>query len=161
MLLDPSRPVVADANIHLCSHLQQLSNVDLANMIERLGIALVEGETLMMGFAIVVALPDATHASDSNGSQSKNVGGAHIVDIWGDPAAIMQLCQMRCCFVIASNKDGEIGGLSFPTVIVREVAQFAILGRDGHDRQVIGVADGLKVTADDKDIDTIPVALFT
>lgn len=114
----------------------------------------------MMGFVIVVVFLDVIYVSDLNGFQLKNVGGVYIVDIWGDLVVIMQFCQMRCCFVVVSNKDGEIGGFFFFIVIVREVVQFMIFGWDGYDCQVIGVVDGLKVIVDDEDIDVILVVFF-
>jgi len=94
VLLDVTGPVVADPNVDLGADLEQLADVDLAHVVEALDVIGVEGETLMVRLSEVKALPDAAQTGDAQGPETENIGGAHVVDVGSNPAAIKQLPEV-------------------------------------------------------------------
>ena len=122
MALDGAGPVVTDADVDLGAQLQQLADVQLPDVIEALDLVLVEGQALVVGFAVVEALPDAAHAGDAQRAQTEDVGGAHVVDVRSDPAAVVELPKVRRRLMVAGHEDGQVGGGAGAAVVLVEVA---------------------------------------
>lgn len=127
-------------------------------MVEALLVSAVERQRLVMSLAVVPSLPDATQPRDSQRTQPQHIGRAHVVDVGRNPAAIVQLSQVGGGLVVASDEDGQVGGLASAAVVLVKIAEGAVLGGHGHDLDVVAVADGLKVAANDDEVDAGPIA---
>ncbi len=75
--------------------------------VKGLGVAVVEGEALVVRLAVVEALPDAAHAGDAQGADAEHVGGAEVVDVGGDPAAFVELPEVRGGLVVVGHEEGR------------------------------------------------------
>jgi len=64
---------------------------------------------------------------------------------------------VRAGFVVAANEEGQVGRNVGAGVVLVEVADGAVFGGDGHGGEVVAVAHGLEVAADDEEIDVGPV----
>ena len=107
--------------------------------------------------AIVVrSIPNPGKTSYTQGAIANHRGETEVVDFRGDPAAVREGEQVRGGFVVAANKKCQIGGYSGARVVFMEVADGAVFGGDGHSGEVVGVADGLEVAANDEEVDAIP-----
>lgn len=158
-LLDLPRPVVAQSHVHLLADLQQFAHIKLPDMVKTLLVGPVEGQPLVMRLAVVHSLPDAAQPGNPQRAQPQHVGRAHVVDIGCDPTTVVQLRQMGRSLVVAPDEDGQVGGLAGAAVVLVVVAQGAVLGGHGHDLDIVAVADGLEVAADDEQVDAGPLAL--
>lgn len=114
-----------------------------------------------MRLAIVKALPNATQSGNAQRPHAQHVCRAHVVDIGRDPAAIVELPQVRGGLVVAGDEDGEVGSGLGAAVVLVEITEHAILGGDGHDFDIVAVARGLEVSADDEQVDAGPAAGLT
>lgn len=168
---------MTQANIDLCLHQEEFADVDFSDMIKRPYVIFAEWKPLMVRLTIVKAFPDARHAGNAKWPQAKDVGGTHVVDIGRNPAAVVELPEMRARLVIASNEDCEVRRSASARIVLRKVAQMAIFDRARHDGQVGSIADRLsavsrrsgrrehraqsthlEVAADNEDIYAVPAA---
>lgn len=156
VVLDPPRPVVAQADVDLLPQQQQLPHVDLTHVVEALDVLAAEGQALVVRQGVVVLRVDAAHAGDPQGPEAQDVGGAEVVDVGCDPAAVVELPEVRARLVVPADEDGQVGGLLLAPVVRREVAQLPVLGRHRHDGDVRRVAHGLEVAADDEQVYVVP-----
>ena len=91
-------------------------------MIDTPQIILAVRQALMMRFAVVVSLPDPRHAGNTKGPNPDDIRDTKIVDVRRDPAAVVELEQMRGSFVVTANEESQVWGLSSTGVIRGEVA---------------------------------------
>ena len=102
--LDGARPVVAQADVHLGSQGKKLAHLKLTHVVERLDVAGGEGQALMVVAAVVVARPDATQASDAQGTEADHVRGAEVVYARSNPATIVELPEVSCRLVVSPGE---------------------------------------------------------
>jgi hypothetical protein len=112
-------------------------------VIKRLDIIVAEGESFMMGFAVVEALPDARHAGNAEGPKTEDICGAHVIDVGGHPAPVEEFPEMGARLVVPAHEEGEIRSGAGARVVVGEVTEMAILDRAGHDAEICGIPHGL------------------
>jgi hypothetical protein len=70
------------------------------------GLFAVVWQSLKVRLSIVVSLPDAGKASDAKRSKTDDVGGSKVVDVRGNPTAVVKLEQVIAGFMVASDEDG-------------------------------------------------------
>lgn len=97
----------------------------------------------MMRLSVVKAFPDTRHAGNSDGTQAKDVGSTHVVDIGSNPAAIVQFPEMRASFVISGNENRQNWSFLLARIVIWKVSQMTVFDGTGHDGQVLGIADSL------------------
>lgn len=68
-----------------------------------------------------------------------------------------QLAQVRAGFVVAADEEGQEGRDAGAGVVFVEVADGTVFAGHGHGGQVVAVAHGLEVAADDEEIDAGPL----
>lgn len=59
--------------------------------------------------------------------------------------------------MVAADEEGQVGRGAGAGVIFVEVADGAVFGGDGHGGEVVAVAHGLEVAADDEEVDAGPL----
>ena len=109
---------------------------------------------------VVVGLEDAACAGDSEASEVDGAGGAEVVDVGGDPAAVVEFPEVVAGLVVAADDEGEYGCESVARVVAVEGAEASVLGRHSKAVQVSVVADGLKVAAEEQGVDACVVQLL-
>lgn len=67
---------------------------------------------------------------------------------------------MAACFVVPADKDSQVRRPSLPGIVLVEIADFPVLWRTGHDVQVLHVANGLEIPADDEEVHARPFVDF-
>ena len=97
----------------------------------------------MVVLVVVVSFPYARHGSYPYWSKTKDIGRSHVVNVWRNPAPIVELPQMTACFMISADEDSEVWSMTFAAVIFVEVAEFTELGWDGHDSEIEDIANRL------------------
>lgn len=96
-----------------------------------------------MRLSIVKALPDAGQACDAQWTESQDVCSAKIVNIWRDPASVVEFPEMRAGFVVSGDEDGQVWSCEVAGVVLRKVAQVAIFDGARHDTQVSSISNRL------------------
>lgn len=75
-------------------------------MINAPNFFLVVGKTFEVRLGVVVWLPDSSQTRDTKGPELKDICGAEIVNVWGNPATIVQLEEVVARFMITPNENG-------------------------------------------------------
>ena len=57
--------------------------------------------------------------------------------------------------MVAAHEEGKVGRAAAAGIVLVEIADGAVFGRHGHGGQVVGVAHGLEVAADDEQGDAV------
>jgi hypothetical protein len=124
-------------------------------------------------FAVVVTFPDSRKSRNAEGAKSEDVGSTQIVNVWSNPATVIELEQMITGLMISTNEDGQVRSFSRPAVVFMKVGHCAILGWHRGDVEVIFISDGLEgvrsgnievcaskahleITSNDEDVHPIP-----
>lgn len=109
---------------------------------------------------VVSSIINAGDARDAYAAYRNHARASKVVDVGGDPPAIVQLLQVVGCLVVAANEQGQNRGDGFSAVIPMEGGHGQVLTRDVHGLQVFLIAHRLEVTAANEKVHFLPFFLF-
>ena len=84
-------PVVTEADVHLRLDLKQFADVNLPNMIPRLYVVATEWKSFVMWFPVIEAFPYTGQSSNTQWTETQDVGSTHVVDVRRNPASVVEL----------------------------------------------------------------------
>ncbi len=143
MPFDALWPVMRKTYVNLRAKRQQFSNIQFPNMIYASDLFPIVGKSFVVRSAVVVAFPDSRQAGNSEWPEANDIGSTEVVDIWRNPAAVVELEKVIAGFVVAPNEDCQIRCCSRPAVVFMKVRHSPILLRHGGDIEVKLIPDSL------------------
>lgn len=146
--LDLLRPVVGQTDVDLSADLEKLANIEFADMEDGVEVFRAIWNSLMVGLAVVVPLPDARHAGNAERAIANDIRSTEIVDVVSDPTTVVELKQVVARLVVATTEDGQERCQTLTTVVLVVVSHFAKSAGDGKTRRIVGVSEGLSELAD-------------
>ena len=104
---------------------------------------------------IMPRVEDARQAGDPQPPEVKDAGVAQVEDVGRDPAPKGQAAQVVGRLVVAPDEHRQHGRAALARVVLVKLAERPVLGRAREALEVVEVADGLEVPADDEELDLL------
>lgn len=98
-------------------------------MVDTTNVTLAVRKSFKVRLVVVIWFPDSGKTAYSKRSEAKDVCSAEVVNVWGDPASVVELEEVIACFVVASNEYSEIRGDPCTTVIFMKVCHASVFMR--------------------------------
>lgn len=117
MVVDPTWPVMRDANVHGPTQVLHAPHVQHAHMVDTAFRVLGVGRGFVASLGVVVVLEDPRDSGNAETVDVDDTRVAHVVNVLGHPTAVGEFLEKGGRLVIATDEDGQDGGDLFPAVV--------------------------------------------
>lgn len=83
--------------------LQETVDIQVTDVVRAADGAVVVRGALVVATGVIMALVNASQAGDARATKVDDIGGTHVEDVRGCPAAVVELMQVVCGLVVASD----------------------------------------------------------
>ncbi len=152
----------APAAVVACPHgeLRKLKHFIFSDVVDGTERAGGVRRSLEVTTTVVSSIIDAGDARDAHAAYRYHARAPEVVNVGGDPPAIVQLLQVVGCLVVAANEQGQDRGDGLAAVVPMEGGHGQVLTRDVHGLQVLLIAHRLEVAAANEKVNFLPFFLF-
>lgn len=154
----PGAPAAVVAGAH--SQLRQLEHFVFSDVIDGTQRAGGVRRGLKVPTTVVSSVVDARDARNAHAADGDHAGAPEVVDVGGDPPAIVQLLQVVGRLVVPADEQSQDWGDGLAAVVPVEGGHGQVLARDIHGFQVLLVAHRLEVPAANEQVDFLALFLL-